>query len=199
MVAEMDGCVVGSNFLDERSNIVGIGPITIDPDLQGGGVGRLLMEDGLKRVAERGFSGARLVQDAYNVVSLSLYTKLGFEAREPLALMQGQALRQKIPGCTVRQASEGDIDACNVVSVRVHGHHRGGELSEAIGKGTAAVVERDDRITGYTTNLAFFGHTLGETNTDVEALIAAASEFAGPGFLLPTSDTSTSNGPSAGP
>ena len=62
VVAEMDGCDVGSNFLDERSNIVGIGPITIDPDLQGVGVGRLLMEDGLKRVAERGFSGARLVR-----------------------------------------------------------------------------------------------------------------------------------------
>jgi hypothetical protein len=31
IVAESDGRVVGSNFLDERSTIAGLGPITVDP------------------------------------------------------------------------------------------------------------------------------------------------------------------------
>jgi hypothetical protein len=31
VVAELDGRVVGSNFVDERSTIAGIGPITVDP------------------------------------------------------------------------------------------------------------------------------------------------------------------------
>ena len=31
VVAERDGTVIGSNFSDERSTIVGIGPITVDP------------------------------------------------------------------------------------------------------------------------------------------------------------------------
>jgi hypothetical protein len=34
--------------------------------------------------------------------------------------------------------------------------------------------------------LVFFGHAVGETNNDLKALIGAAQEFAGPGFLLPT-------------
>ena len=40
-------------------------------------------------------------------------------------------------------------------------------------------------ITGYTTEVAFFGHTVGETNDDLKALIAATPEYRGPGFLLP--------------
>ena len=31
----------------------------------------------------------------------------------------------------------------------------------------------------------FFGHAVGETNREIEALIGGAKEFAGPGFLLP--------------
>ena len=36
--------VVGSNFLDARSLIGGIGPITIDPSVQNKGIGRQLMQ-----------------------------------------------------------------------------------------------------------------------------------------------------------
>ena len=50
----------------------------------------------------------------------------------------------------------------------------------------AMVVERQGRLTGYTTNIAFFGHTVGETSDDVKALIGAAEAFAGPGFLVPS-------------
>jgi predicted N-acetyltransferase YhbS len=44
VVAEEDGRVVGSNFLDERNSIRGVGPITVAPDVQARGVGRQLME-----------------------------------------------------------------------------------------------------------------------------------------------------------
>jgi hypothetical protein len=67
----------------------------------------------------------------------------------------------------------------------VHGHDRGGEVRDAVAQGTASVVERHGRITGYTTGVAFFAHSIGETNDDLEALIGAAEEFAGPGFLVP--------------
>ena len=46
VVAESDGCMVGSNCLDERSAIAGLGPITVDPSIQNRGVGRKLMEVG---------------------------------------------------------------------------------------------------------------------------------------------------------
>lgn len=186
VVAELDGQVVGSNFVDERSIIAGIGPITVDPAVQNRAVGRELMQHILTRVAQQRFPGVRLVQAAYHGRSLSLYTKLGFVAREPLSTMQGPPIRMQIPGYSVRPATTGDLDACNQVCLKVHGHDREGELVDAIKQGTAMVVEHRGRITGYTTSVAFFGHSVGETNEELKALIAAAPAFLGPGFLLPT-------------
>src|SRR5215212_5536520 len=51
VVAERDGRIVGSNFLDERSPIVGLGPITVDPGAQDRGVGRQLMQGVLDQAA----------------------------------------------------------------------------------------------------------------------------------------------------
>src|SRR5688500_6121820 len=53
VVAELEGRVVGSNFLDERSVIAGVGPITVDPGVQDRGVGRRLMQDVLDRAVAR--------------------------------------------------------------------------------------------------------------------------------------------------
>jgi hypothetical protein len=47
------------------------------------------------------------------------------------------------------------------------------------------VVEHADRISGYSTGVAFSGHTVGESPEDVKAVIAAAEGYGGPGFLLP--------------
>jgi GNAT superfamily N-acetyltransferase len=186
VVAEVDGRVVGSNFLWENGTIAGVGPITIDPTAQNAAVGRRLMEDVLRRARERNIAGVRLVQGAYHNRSLSLYTKLGFDAREPLSILQGPPIEEQIPGYAVRLATDEDFDACNQVCLKVHGHHRGPELLEAIKQGTAAVVEHEGRISGYTTGIGFFGHTVGESNEDLKTLIGAAPEFPGLGFLLPT-------------
>jgi predicted N-acetyltransferase YhbS len=186
VVAEADGRIVGSNCLDERDAIAGIGPITIDPRVQNRGVGRKLMEAVLDRARERNFAGVRLVQAAFHNRSLSLYTTLGFDVREPLAVIQGPAIKKAYEGYTVRPAQPSDLEACNQVAFRVHGHHRGGELADAIQQGTATVIERHGRITGYASSLAFFGHAVGETNPDLQAIIAAADGFGGPGILVPS-------------
>ena len=185
VVAEADGRIVGSNFLDERSAIAGVGPITVDPAVQNGRIGRALMLDVMERAREREFIGTRLLQSGYHNRSLSLYAKLGFDARDTLAAMQGTPLGEEVAGFAVRAATDEDAEACNALCRRVHGHDRGGELGDAIGQKTARVVEREGRITGYTTGVAFFGHSVGETNEDLQALIAAAEQFGGPGFLVP--------------
>ena len=186
VVAEADGRVIGSNMLWEDGIISGVGPITVDPSAQNSRVGRQLMEAVLERARERKHAGVRLVQSAFHNRSLSLYAKLGFVAREPLSNIQGPALQLEIPGCTVRPATELDLDACCRVCADIHGHERRGNLSDGIRQGTATVVERGGRITGYASVLGFFGHSVGYTNDDLKALIGAAPEFAGPGFLLPT-------------
>ncbi len=189
VIAERGGVILGSNFMDERNPIAGIGPITVDPSCQDNSVGRMLMRDVISRAESQNFAGVRLVQAAYHSRSLSLYTKLGFDIREPLAMLQGPALLQRIPGYAVRPATLADLDACNNLCQRIHGHHRSGELTDAINRGTARVVEQNGVITGYTTAVAFFGHTVGEGRHDVQALIADAAGFGGPGFLLPIRDT----------
>jgi hypothetical protein len=144
------------------------------------------MQAVMERAAARNFPGVRLVQAAYHRGSLSLYTKLGFDSREPLRVFQGTALNLSVPGCVVRPARESDLEECRRLCIRVHGHDRGGEMRDALRQGHAAIVERTGRITGYTSAIAFFGHTVGETNDDVKALIGAAPAFAGPGFMVPT-------------
>jgi len=186
VVAERDGEILGSNAVDERGPIAGVGPITVNPAGQNAGVGRRLMQHVLDREAERGAPGVRLVQAAFHNRSLSLYTKLGFDPREPLSCVQGTPLNLTLPGYTVRPAIVDDVAACNEVCLRVHGHTRSGELQDAITATSATVVEHDGRITGYSTGVGFIGHTVGATNSDLKALIAAAPMFFGPGFLLPT-------------
>ena len=188
VVAELDGRIVGSNFLDERGAVAGIGPITVHPSAQNGGVGQRLMAHVLERARAPRFRGVRLVQAAYHNRSLCLYSKLGFDARAPLSLMQGPPIGITLPGRTVRPARTEDLDDCNRLCERVHGHHRGGELKDAIANGTASLVERDGRIAGYATVIALFGHAVGGHNADLKALIAAAPAFGGPGFLLPTTN-----------
>ncbi len=185
VIAEREGRIVGSNFLDERSPIFGVGPITVDPAVQNSSIGRLLMEDVLERSRERGAAGVRLLQDAFHNRSFALYSKLGFEMRVTTSVMQGPAIKLEIHGYTVRAANEEDVDACNRVCTSVHGHNREGELRDAIAQKTALVVEHLGRVTGYTTAVAFFGHSVAETNHDLMALIAATPEYHGPGFHVP--------------
>lgn len=189
VVAQSDGQILGSNCMDERSAIFGIGPITVHPKAQNQGVGRKLMDAVMERAEQRSAAGVRLVQAGFHNRSLSLYASLGFEIREPLACMQGKTKERSITGCTVRAATAEDVDACNRLSRRIHGFDRGAELAQAVQHGTALVVERGGRITGYTTHLAFFGHSTAETNPDLEALIASVDGFAGSGILVPTRNT----------
>lgn len=186
VVAESEGRIIGSNFLWEDAVIAGIGPVTVAPDVQNSTVGRCLMENVLARAWQKRFAGVRLVQAAYHNRSLVLYTKLGFEVREPLATLQGPALGLDIPGYIVRPAQAEDEGTCNRLCQNVHGYDRGHELRQAIQQGTATVVEHAGRITGYATLIGFFGHAVGESNEGLKALIGAAEDFPGPGFLLPT-------------
>ena len=98
IAAEIDGRVVGSAFLDERSTIHAIGPVSVDPAAQDHHVGRTLMVAMLERAKETGTPGVRLVQISYHNRSLSLYTKLGMDVRGTYAAMHGEALRRLVPG-----------------------------------------------------------------------------------------------------
>ncbi len=189
VVAEVDGRIVGSNVLDERSIVMGIGPITVDPATQNAGVGRKLMQAVLDHAHAQHAAGIRLVQAAFHNRSLSLYANLGFDVREPLSCVQGSPRTRSIPGCDVRPAAPADLDACNRLSMQIHGFDRGADLAMSIQHGVARVVERGGRITGYASDLSFFGHATCESNQDLQALLASADTYGGPGILIPSRNT----------
>lgn len=185
VVAERDGEIIGSNFLDERAEIVGLGPITVLQEAQNEGVGRRLLSDALERSDGRGAAGVRLVQAAYHGRSMSLYIKHGFQVREPLAAIRGAPPRVEMPGHTVGRAETGDVEECDALCMSVHGFARNWELQDAISIGGALVAKVQGRVTAYTTSIGFGGHTVGRTPTDVMALVAATDRIHGAGFLLP--------------
>ena len=85
----------------------------------------------IERANARGVAGIRLVQAVYHNRSLCLYTRLGFQTRTLLSVMQGAALDMRFPGYEVRPATEDDIPACNALCRKVHGFDRGSELAES--------------------------------------------------------------------
>src|SRR5829696_7376935 len=147
IVAESDGRIVGSNFLDERGPIGGVGPITVAPEGQNSGVGRKLMQAVLER--GEGRLGIRLLQDAFHMRSLSLYESLGFDVKEPVALVSGKPRGISGSSVHVRPLEERDLDECEALCQKVHGYTRTNELRDALQAFSPFVAVRDDRITAY--------------------------------------------------
>ena len=189
VVAEIEGRIVGSNFVDERGPIRGVGPITVDPRAQGRGVGRRLMQAALER--SHGAAGVRLFQDSFNVGSLSLYASLGFEVKEPAVVMSGRLRNAPAAEIEVRPLRERDLPECEDLCLRVHSFERTNELRDAIQVPALSphVAVRDGRISAYATTLTFFpaAHAVAESDDDMRALIlgALAADHEPASFLLP--------------
>ena len=147
------------------------------------------METLLRRERDRGVAGVRLVQTAYHYRSLALYAKLGFAVREPLSVLQGPPPAVVIPGLGVRPARAADISTCGRLCTSVHGHDRNAELRDAIAVGSACVVERPGRISGYATGFGYGWHAVAETTEDMIALLGSAEAFIGLGIIVPSRNT----------
>jgi GNAT superfamily N-acetyltransferase len=171
VVAEVDGRIVGSNFLHEGDPIGGVGPISVDPDHQGGGVGRKLMEAVIER--GKGAPGTRLLQDSFNMHSLSLYASLGFEEREPVVVMSGKPTSGPVEGIEVRSLREADLDECEALCKKVHAFERTNELRGSMHAFAPFVALRDGRVSAYATTLTFWpmAHGVAETDEDMQALL----------------------------
>jgi predicted N-acetyltransferase YhbS len=187
VVAETEGRIVGSNFLDERDPIRGVGPITVDPKGQDSGVGRRLME----AVVERGQEAPaiRLLQDAFNMRSLSLYPSLGFDVKAPVAVISGNPSGASADEVQVRVLEEDDLDECEALCKKVHGFERTNELRDSIKAFKPFVAVRNGRIRAYASSVVFWpmNHGVAESEKDMKALLlgAAAAVNEPIAFLVP--------------
>lgn len=180
IVAEYEGKIVGSNFLDERDEIYSVGPISVHPQAQGRGVGRRLMAEVLQRSAGK---NVRLLTDGFNTTSIPLYATLGFEVREPVLLLSGRPRNTLDSDLEVRRMTEQDLDACATLCQQVLGYQRLNAMRDMLKESWHApfVALRTGKVVAYLTSATFwpFNHGVAETDEDMQALLlgaAAASE-----------------------
>ena len=66
----------------------------------------------MKAVIERGVGSKsiRLLQEAFNMRSMSLYASLGFDVVEPIVMMTGRPQARLSGAVEVRQMNEQDLD-----------------------------------------------------------------------------------------
>jgi predicted N-acetyltransferase YhbS len=184
VVAEVDGRIVGSNFLDERDPVRGVGPITVSPDGQNAGVGRKLMEAVLER--GKGARGIRLVQDGFHMRSLALYSSLGFEVTASCVVMNGKPRGGPPTGVQVRPLTEDDVEECEALCTKVHGFGRTGALRDSMAAFASFGVLRGGRLVAYATTLTFWPTAYGvaEREEDMQALLLGAAVVDEPLALL---------------
>jgi predicted N-acetyltransferase YhbS len=192
LVAEIDGVLAGFAFMSERDPVRGIGPVAVDPQIQSRGVGRVLMTALLEHA--RGAVSVRLVQQAFNVQSMSLYASLGFDVNEPLVGFFGRPAGTQTEPFVVRRMTREDLALSAALHDRLLGYSRRNELGDRLDEGLPVVAMRDGRVAGYLAapTRGLENHAVAESEETMQALLtgAGAIEQAPLSFLLSSRDTS---------
>jgi hypothetical protein len=118
----------------------------------------------------------RLVQEAYNRVSLSLYASLGFELREPLALIE-PGIDSPVASASdpqIRPMTPGDLSAVDDLSRGIYRSSRHGDAAFALNAGFPAFVrEQGGQLSAYLIP-GLLGHAVAATNDDVLSILRGA-------------------------
>ena len=175
IVAEVNGRIAGSNFMDERATIAGIGPISVDPEVQNSGAGRAMMQHMLDRVAANRMSGRPPGADR---ISQSLFQPVReARLRNPRTAIGNDQERRS------RNRSPATQFAPPLMRMSPHAI---GSISMCMDTNAAAncatpsrlgrrICRASRRITGYATAIGYGGYAVGESNNELKALISAAT------------------------
>jgi hypothetical protein len=188
-VAIEGGQPLAVNFLDQRNDIAGVGPVAVGVEHQGRGLGRMVMEALLEQAESRGLQSARLLQAAYNLVSFSLYCRLGFDAKEEIAYLRGRPPADEGTTGAVRECTPQDLDTLDALSLEVLGFCRRGDVEMAMPVAQPLVVERKGRAVGYVCRFAmpsgaFLGPAVARDEEALKDLIVGAARLVPGGLRL---------------
>ncbi len=179
-----NGKLLGSNFVTIHDDAAGVGPITIDPAAQSRGLGRRLMQWAVDEARAKGSEQIRLVQDSFNLASLSLYSSMGFDVKESVALMAIAGAAAEAPDPGIRGIVESDLPAVERLSREYYGVSRRNEVGAHFASGACTLIrERDGRAAGFYLP-GFIGFGVAENNADALTLIREAARVAPADALL---------------
>jgi predicted N-acetyltransferase YhbS len=169
VAAMLDGKLVGSNFTQLSDAVSGVGPITVEISNQERGIGKALMQHIIDYSLKNHGPMVRLMQDSFNMRSLSLYTSLGYRVVEPIVLMAYSPAEKADD--TVRPLQETDADACDALCRRICKVSRRNELMAMIQHGSESGFIPHGRFAGSALRAylipGFIGHGVGETAGDL--------------------------------
>ncbi len=152
-VVELDGEIVGMAWVHVRGPVATIGPVAVDPRVQGRGLGRRLVERCIESAGPR-VPQVRLVQESYNATSLALYLRTGFRVVAPLLELELAADARVVAatGATsARLRPATDADRARLVDrdSRAFGAARPQSVDLYLRRGRALVAERGATLAGY--------------------------------------------------
>lgn len=157
-VAERDGRVVGSNLATRWGSVAFFGPLTVDPSLWDGGVGRKLLAPILECFARWQVTHAGLFTFAESAKHVSLYHRHGFYPRFLTAIM-ARAVPAVVPppdllSAVPAAARDGVVAACRACTEAVFpGLDLGVEMHSIARQdlGDTVLVRDGDRVEGLAT------------------------------------------------
>jgi len=177
VVAEREGDIVGVAWVHARGPVATLGPIAVDPRVQGQGIGRQLVNRCLE--VARGAAQVRLVQESYNTTSLGLYLRTGFRVVAPLLdldLAPGTVVTppSATGGTSIRPAIGDDRGRIVGRDARAFGAMRPQSVELYLTRGRALVAEAGAGLAGYALGIAFEGTGyVGSAAADDPAVLLA--------------------------
>jgi GNAT superfamily N-acetyltransferase len=201
LVAEVAGEIVGMAWVHPRGPVATIGPLAVEPTMQGRGIGRALLARCIELAGPR-VPQLRLVQESYNPTSLGLYLRTGFRVVAPLVeleLAPGPSVGAVTPtGARLRVAEAGDRTRLVERDGRAFGAPRPQNVDLHLRRGHGVVAERGTAFVGYAFGIglgpvAYLGSASAEdADLMLEMLASLASTLRGDATpvrtLVPSSD-----------
>ena len=109
------------------------------------------------------------------MASLSLYTSLGFEVKEPFVLIEGKFRSQPLYGFEVRPMASEDVGECAALCKKLCRCDRTWEIEYALNFFSPWVAYKQGRIVAYTCAVSALSHSVAETEADMQALLLGAA------------------------
>lgn len=141
-IAERDGKIIGVAEAISRERLWCLSMLSVDPHVQGGGAGRVLLERALRYTDG---TDAGLIVSSNDARALRLYAQAGFSL-QPTLEAEGTVNRASLPrsAAGVREVSAGDLERLEPISRAVRGAAHTTDLRFALARG-ARLLRLADR------------------------------------------------------